>query len=380
MATRIDIEITSDRGDGTLTWRAAGAKQPKGVVSAELLPSGTGVGDVLRAEAEFTVDGPELTSLVAPKAPRGDGFERLEMLGSGSGGDGGVTTQLARKGGRRGGGGRDGRRGGPRRDGGGGGPRNRDRSTRRQAQIRPARTHREAWIATLPETRRPIAEQLMHEGRDGVKDALERQNAAAQADGRDPIEIGPILRIADELAPGLAAAEWQDRADAVVSAIDTADLREIRKTFVSGAEHFPAETQATVRSKLMARVDREQAAWMREVREALAEGRVVRALQRSGRPAKAGVPLPDDLVEQLTSAASDALDPEEEPQRWTVVVEALANSPVRRLVQPDRVPDDKDDDLLDTVDRLAHLVPGVASAFGIEPAPPRRNRNERRNG
>ena len=59
MATRIDIEITSDRGDGTLTWRAAGAKQPKGVVNADLLPAGASVGDVLRAEAEFTVDGPE---------------------------------------------------------------------------------------------------------------------------------------------------------------------------------------------------------------------------------------------------------------------------------------------------------------------------------
>ena len=143
MATRIDIEITSDRGDGTLTWRAAGAKQPKGVLAASLLPQGAKVGDVLRAEAEFTVDGPEVISLTSPKAPKADTVERLEMISTG-GPTEGVTTQLAKKGGRRNN--RDGRRGGGggrdggRRDSGGGreggrGPRN-DRGPRRQAQIR----------------------------------------------------------------------------------------------------------------------------------------------------------------------------------------------------------------------------------------------------
>ena len=34
---RIDIELTSSRPDGTWTWRAAGARQPKGVVSASVL-------------------------------------------------------------------------------------------------------------------------------------------------------------------------------------------------------------------------------------------------------------------------------------------------------------------------------------------------------
>ncbi|MEM7092926.1 MAG: hypothetical protein AAF567_07980 [Actinomycetota bacterium] len=375
MATRIDIEITSDRGDGTLTWRAAGAKQPKGVVAASLLPSGATVGDILRAEAEFTVDGPELISLTTPKAPKADGIERLELLGTG-GPTEGVTTQLAKKGRRD----RDGRRGarGPRRDGDNRGRRN-ERGARRQAQIRAGRNHREAWVASLPEARRPVAEQLMHEGRDGVKEALDRQNKAAAADGRDPIDIGPIMRIADELMPGLVAAEWQDKAEAAVAAADSADLRELRKMLTQGSEHFPAEAQTQLRSKVIARVDREQAAWGREVREALTEGRTVRALQKSGRPIKAGVPLADDLVAQLCEAASAALDPDEEPHRWTVVIEALAGSPVRRLVRPTEIPSDKDDELLDTVERLAHLVPGVADAFGVQASPPKRQRTRRNN-
>ena len=40
MSRRMEIELTSDRGDGSWTWRAAGAKQPKGVVDAGLVPDG----------------------------------------------------------------------------------------------------------------------------------------------------------------------------------------------------------------------------------------------------------------------------------------------------------------------------------------------------
>jgi len=216
----------------------------------------------------------------------------------------------------------------------------------------------------------------MHEGRDGVAEALQRQNKAATAEGRDPIDIGPIMRIADDLSPGLAAAEALDKTEAAISSVDTADLRELRKVFIAGADDRPTDSHQMLRSKLQSRVDRDQAAWMREVREALAEGRVVRALQRSGRPAKAGVPMPADLVEALTEAADKALDPDEEPHRWTVVIEALANSPIRRLIRPEEIPADSDADLLDTVDRIGHLVPGIADAFGITPAGPRRKRRD----
>lgn len=402
MATRIDIEITSDRGDGTHTWRAAGAKQPKGVCASSLLPSGTGVGDVLRAEAEFTVDGPELISLTAPKAAKVDTVQRLEVIGTQRDTEA-VTTQLAPKGRRgrrdgRGGGGGGGRDRGPRgRDGDGGGRgdsrggggrgggRGPNRGQNRRNTLKPQRTHREAWLATLPEARRPVAEQLIYEGRDGVYQALARQNKAAQADGRDPIDIGPIMRIADELVPGLKISEWHDNADAAITAADTADVREIRKVLIAGDEFAGnkavTDQQATLRSKLSARVDKDHGTWARELREALTEGRVVRALRQSGRPVKAGVPLPGDLVEQLTAATNEALSPEEEPHRWTMVLEALAGSPIRRLIAPETKPDDadKDDELLDTVERLAHRLPGIAELFGIEVKPRKRQNRSRRN-
>jgi len=79
---RIEIELTSSRPDGSWTWRAAGARQPKGVLVGPLLPDGAKVGDVLRAEADIGVDGIIVTEVLAPKGKRSEP-ERLAILGSG---------------------------------------------------------------------------------------------------------------------------------------------------------------------------------------------------------------------------------------------------------------------------------------------------------
>ncbi|MDQ2827293.1 MAG: hypothetical protein M3Y04_10115 [Actinomycetota bacterium] len=79
---RIDIELTSTRPDGTWTWRAAGARQPKGVLAASVLHDGAKVGDVVKAEADFDLEGINVTSVTAPKA-RKSATETLPILGSG---------------------------------------------------------------------------------------------------------------------------------------------------------------------------------------------------------------------------------------------------------------------------------------------------------
>src|SRR5436305_14112119 len=70
MSRRIDIELTSVREDGTWTWRAAGAKQPRGVVDSSLLYEGARAGDVVRAEADFEIEGITIISVVPPKEKR----------------------------------------------------------------------------------------------------------------------------------------------------------------------------------------------------------------------------------------------------------------------------------------------------------------------
>ena len=123
MATRIELELTSARPDGSWTWRAAGARQPKGVLDGSILYTGAKVGDVVRAEADVQIDGITILSVTAPKQKAGLS-DRLEIVGSGRDAGPGVTTSLVPKSGRRPGGpdrdrprreGPPGRDGGPRR-------------------------------------------------------------------------------------------------------------------------------------------------------------------------------------------------------------------------------------------------------------------------
>ena len=70
MSRRIDIELTSKMGDGSWTWRAAGARQPKGTVEAALVPPGQSVGAVLQADVEVSLDGIDIISLSPAKPVR----------------------------------------------------------------------------------------------------------------------------------------------------------------------------------------------------------------------------------------------------------------------------------------------------------------------
>jgi hypothetical protein len=83
MSRRIEIELTSRAGDGSWTWRAAGAKQPRGSVTAEMLPGQPSIGDVLRAVVESGIDGIEVVEVLPVKSDRADEQPgRIEVIGS----------------------------------------------------------------------------------------------------------------------------------------------------------------------------------------------------------------------------------------------------------------------------------------------------------
>jgi hypothetical protein len=96
MSRRIDIELTSRRDDGSWTWRAPGARQPKGSLEGNLVPAVAKVGDVLRAEADFELEGITVIAVHAPRAEESDGGgrQRIEVLGSGRDKIDGVSVSL----------------------------------------------------------------------------------------------------------------------------------------------------------------------------------------------------------------------------------------------------------------------------------------------
>jgi hypothetical protein len=396
VARRIEVELTSRRDDGTWTWRAAGARQPKGELDGALLFAGAEVGDIVRADAEFDLDGIRVVSVLAPKGARAEP-DRIEVIGPPRR-EQAVTTTLAPRGkgdrppradrdrGDRGDRGeRRGRRERPRRDGGGGGGGRGDGGERRPRPERPApppkprakrlkpgRAHRNAALRALAPEQVGLAEHVLRGGIPGVRQEIDHQNELARADGRPEIRPAPLVALAEQLLPGLKTAEWRDRAEAALAHVDELDLRDLRSVVVAAdaaaRDDETRELAMQLRDALGRRVEHEHQAWLDEIAEALADGRLVRALRLSSRPPKAGTPFPRELAERLSAAAAAGLTADTGPDRYGAVVEAIALSPVRLQVEPDGVPSSPSEALVGVIRANAAKVPQVAARFGIEPS------------
>ena len=410
MAHRIEIELTSRTDETTWTWRAVGAKQPRGTVDASLVPDGTGAGAVLRAEVESTLDGTTVVALLPPKgkaAPRK--IETIEVVGTPtSGPDVNVVLTSKSKGRRRDertGGGRDGGRGpsdrrpradsaerGPRRDGGGrtgsgDGPssdKRRERPARpgghegghRDGPRRPAQstTYRNAALATLKPEQLPVAEQLLRGGIPAVRQAIEEQNARARAESRTEVTPGPLLTLAEQLLPIVNLAAWKDRASMARTEGKDVPLRELRSIVASAStvtlDEEGREFSTALRAALDVRVTALRDGWVERITIALDEGRVADGLRVSNRPPEPATRLSAELAVRLADSAGHAMSSDSTPADWLAVLEVVIDSPVRRNVKPAGIPTGADEALLVAANKASGYVPELAKLLGLPIPPP----------
>lgn len=392
MSKRIDIELTSNRGDGTWTWRAAGAKTPKGALNGAILDAGAKVGDTVKVEAEFDLDGVDILSVVKVKEKSYRG-NLLEIIGSNKEFQP-VTQKLAEKGKDRKPRKDSDRK--PRRDGdkrppreGADGEKSGDRRPRRPSftappelpkrpaakRLKPRRTHRSAVLDTLPVEQRGVAERALIGGIKAVRDAVKEQNDALKKEGKPEIPAEGLISMAQELLPKLRVAEWLDKAEAAKADILTLDLRDLRQVVVGADDPMVVRDETTralateLKAALKSRQETEQIQWLEDIKSAIAVSRVIRALKMSSEPPKAGQPFPAELGAQLAAAASTAISSETAPDRFCAVLEAIAFSPVRGQVKLATVPANPNETVLATVKRVAPLVPQIAALFGVVVAP-----------
>ncbi|MEY2588447.1 MAG: hypothetical protein QOJ67_431 [Acidimicrobiaceae bacterium] len=438
MSRRIEVELTSEREDGSWTWRAAGARQPKGTVDGSLVPSGTKVGQVLRADADFDVDGVVIVAVLPAAEKKRNDAERIELIAPVRRDDQLVTANLvsgsktdrgdrrdrrdrgdrpdrpARPGGDRNKRGGPGERTGPGERSGPGERRPQSAGEQRPARpprtesgdrparperrparpprpeepakpkpkrLRAGRAHQQAVLAELPPEHRPIAEQVLRGDIPAVRQAIEKENEGRAERGETPIDGRELLAIAEKLRPRLRTADWHDRAEAALADVDELDLRDLRSVVVAAdSAARDDETRALaaqLREALSRRVEQAQSAWVDELASTLGEGRVVRALRLSSRPPKAGTILKPELTARLAAAAGAALTAEAPAERWAIVLDAITFSPVRLAVRPQSLPETPSDELLATVRKVSTRVPDIAAAFGIEPTKPPRTRPPR---
>ena len=406
MPRRIDIELTSALADGSFTWRAAGARNPKGVVDATLVPSGSAVGTELKVEVEQMLDGIEILSVVKgrEKADR----DLLEFIPSDKPFEAVIETRAKRErrggsdkrgsGDKRGGdkragdkraGDKRGRRGGDaagdRTDAGKGrtgGDRSRNERPRfdpppeipqrpKPKRLRPGKARRNELLAEIPEEQRVIAEVTV-QGMSAVRKRLSEENAKLKADGRPEMPEASVLKLAEDLLPRLRVADWLDRAEAAQRQMQHLDLRDLRSVVVAGADPIVArdETAAALceelKTALHTKQEDEQRLWLEDIQAALGVGRVIRALRLSSQPPKAGVMFPPQLARELGAAATQSLQPDDSGDRWAAVMEAAAFSPVRTLVAPTTPPTRISDDLKKTALRLGPPLPHIAALLGVE--------------
>ena len=411
MPTRIDIELTSVSGDGSWTWRAAGAREPKGVLDGSILPAGAAVGDQLRAESEQNVEGIRILSIVPPKqkAERSDVLELLpstdfepviqQRAGRERHDPGRPRPRRSRddrderddRNGDRSR--RDRRRSddrserrGPRRDDEAAGGDRRQGPQRphrphftpppelpqrpKPKRLRPGKQHLGEVLGSLPEEQRAVAE-LALQGMAAVRQRLREENARSRAAGKPEMPEATVLKMAEDLLPQLRVADWRDRAEAAQRQLAHLDLRDLRSVVAASEDPLVVRDESTrelaaeLKKALAVKQEEELSLWLDDVEAAVDVGRVVRALRLSAMPPKAGVPFPTALGGKLGTATISALTPDDPPDRWIAVLEAAAFSPVRSLITPAACPAQPTPELVATVTRLGPLLPQIAALFDI---------------
>ena len=380
-----DVEMTSKLEDGDWTWRAVGAREPKGTVEASLLPDDLSVGKQFSVETEHFLDGIVVTKVFDKKQDSEKG-ETLEILGSGKEADL-VTTQLGKS--------KKGKKPSKR------SPSSKSRTDERNKnkkdfvkkdkkpsaaqrktrnetkktdhkfpkskRLKAKRRHRNEAIKNLPDDMKRVGEILLHKGIPGLRDSINAQNESAKKAGEPEIPEQLLLKLAEQVYPDLRTAEWLDRADGALRGMETVDLRDIRSVIVASETVQKNGEVRSLAEKLKEgfnkRVDSDQKKWLKAVITTLKEGRVVRALRLSSRPPKAGFPLPEDLLNSLTEATNNALSAEVTQSRWGTIAEAAAFSPVHDRVIPVGVPKDPNEELLKIIRRISSKAPSIVSKF-----------------
>ena len=414
MSRRIEIEITSLNGD-VATWRAAGAKLPKGTLSAALVQGGAVVGNVYRADVENYMDGIEVISVLPPKtaSPLDPRKERLEIILKENTGPDVVVTYAPK--------GRGGRRDGERREGDrkdskrsssrpgsadrGGAPSGEksERGPRPERSARPARTdrparptgartggpvvapittiYRNALLATLSPEQLPVAEQLLRGGMPAVRTAVAEQNKNATAQGRPTIDPETIDRIAEELLGKTNLALWKDKAAGAIGAGRELRLRDLRAV-VTSAKTVSLDDEGRLQLKelqtaLTSKVDHLRTVWNEKLEAALTSKNVAETLRLVARPPDMSTRVTAEMAAKVVTMTSEALTAELDPAAWNEIVTLAVDTSIRRNIKPVGIPANDLSKALAI--KNAGAIPELAKLLGMPvPPPPPPSRAPRR--
>jgi len=414
MSRRIEIEITSLNGD-VATWRAAGAKLPKGTLDAALIPGGPVVGTVYRADIDQFMERMEVIAVLPAKtaSPLDPRKERIELIvadkktpdvtvtyapkGRGPRREGDRDRDRDRDGARGAGRGpkreggpserpkREGANGerGPKREGASGerGPKREGRAGARPGRgerpsgpVAPpmATIYRNAFLATLSPEQLPVAEQLLRGGMPSVRAAVAEQNKNAAAQGRPTIDPATIERIAEDLLSKTNTAAWKDRAAGALSAGKELRLRDLRAV-VTSAKTVTLDDEGRAQLKelqtsLTAKLEVLRTQWVEKLDAAVAANNIAEALRLIARPPDMSTRVSSETAAKVTGLVSEALRADQDVAVWNELVTLAVETSIRRNIKPVGIPADESAKALAI--KNAGAIPELAKLLGMKVPPP----------
>jgi hypothetical protein len=243
----------------------------------------------------------------------------------------------------------------------------------RARRLNPGSAHRKAVLESLPPEQQPVAEQLLRGGIPAVRTALHLEREKAEAEGRPAPNTDALIALAESLLPRVRAAEWRDRAEAAVAAKDEISMRDLRSV-VAGADVARDEEgralAATLREAVDARVEKLHQSWTADITSQLDAGRAVRAVRLSARPPDTGARLDPQVADRLVEAAGATMAPDTAPDLWAAMLEAVAESPIRRSVVPAGLPAEAPPELRKAAHQYSGSIPALAKMLGVTIPPP----------
>ncbi len=228
-------------------------------------------------------------------------------------------------------------------------------------------------LASLLPEEQAVADQVLRGGIPAVRTAIHLEREKAAAEGRAAPNADALLAMAESLLPRLKGAEWRDRVDAVLASGGDVPLRDLRAV-VAGAD-MARDDEArqmviTLREILDRRVEGLAGAWTDEITSHLDAGRAVRALRLAGRPPEPATRLGAELADRISRAAGEAMAPGTPTDLWAALLDAVAESPVRRTVRPAGLPENMPPELKRSAHQHAGRIPALAPLLGIPIPPP----------
>ncbi|MCL4449162.1 MAG: hypothetical protein M1483_00635 [Actinobacteria bacterium] len=396
MPTKIEIELTSRKKDGSFTWRAAKARQPKGIVAAAMLEDNAKVGDLFVANAEVGLDGITLVGIVPFQGKR-PFKEQLEIIGkdedkplkqpnpSDKGRDEvndktGIKVGKSNRN-------KGNRKTTPKP------PNVRHNSSKRASSATTQRSDRHTqadfiykrtnqMLASLSLLEREIAKHLLSGGMPALRKAIEIHNVKPSSNIPPELPEEHLVAIAESLLPNLNMLRWIDRAEFVTNNPNQASLRDL-KTLMASSSDLKDEYAVTLVPQILTllknKIEKVQIEWNENIENLIDQGDVLQAIIQASTPPEPRLRISATTAVKLSQAVGACMNPQTEVEQWNKLFKAALVSPVRRIIKPVGLPENAPRDLLNSAHMAAGQMPALAALLNIPIPPPPSKSHIKRN-